>query len=89
MIPLSIILNGDNAWPDLGDGRKLHHIKSGMAVALLDGGMSSGKPSVAIRIDLPDGSAVVAETSARLFCSAAKAFMAKHPDLFYDGREVN
>jgi hypothetical protein len=51
-------------------------------VAVLDGGMKSGRPSVAIRLDLPDGRTVVAETSARLFCVAARAIMAKHPELF-------
>ena len=83
MIPLKIILNSDGVWPEL-KGRTIHHIKDGLAVAILDKGMTSGKPSVAIRADLADGSSVIMETSARLFCSAAKAFMAKYPDLFED-----
>ena len=83
MIPMSILLDGDNAWPDLKDlpEGKLLHTKGIAAVALLDGGMTSGRPSVAVRIDLPDGSVVIAETSARLFVTAGRAFMARHPDL--------
>jgi hypothetical protein len=84
MIPLTIILDGDNAWPDLKDkpADKLHHVTAGMAVAMLDGGMTSGLPSVAFRIDLADGSTVIAETSARLFVTAARAFEARHGSLF-------
>jgi len=84
MIGLSVILNGDNAWPDLKD-KPIIHLGSGgpmIQVAVLEGGMASGLPSVAIRLDLPDGQVVIAETSARLFCTAAKAIMAKYPDLF-------
>lgn len=88
MIPLDVILQGDGCWPDLR-GRSAPdctHVRSGgdgkMAVAVLERGMTSGKPSVALRIDLPDGRTVVAETSARLFCTAARMIMAKYPDLF-------
>lgn len=80
MIPFSIILDGDNAWPDLKAKPFADGLIAGLAV--LKGGMASGKPSVGLRIDVSDGSTVVAQTSARLFCSAAKAIMAKYPDLF-------
>jgi hypothetical protein len=75
--------NGDGAWPDLKD-RPFHHLAEGAApirVAFLDGGMRSGRPSVAIRLDLPDGQTVVAETSGRLFAAAARALKAKFPDV--------
>ena len=83
MVMMNIILDGDNAWPDLKDlpEGKLHHIKNIEAVTLLKGGMASGKPSVAFRITLPDGSVVVAETSAALFITAAHVFHARHPEL--------
>lgn len=85
MISMTIILEGDNAWPDLKD-KDFVHLREGppIQVAVLDQGMSSGRPSVAMRIDLPDGSSIVAETSARLFATAARAIMAKYPDLFDD-----
>lgn len=87
MLGMSIILDGDEAWPDLRN-KKFHHVGNGakpIQVATLTGGLQSGRPSVAIRIDLDDGQIIVAETTARLFCSAAKAIMVKYPDLFVDG----
>lgn len=80
MIPFSIILDGDNAWPDLKD-KPFHHSKSIAGLAILDSGMASGLPSVALRIELEDGSTVIAETSARILVSAARAIHAKYPDL--------
>lgn len=83
MIPLSIHMDGDNAWPDLKEtGFEEGDFSS---VAILDRGLVSGLPSVALRIALPDGRTVIAQTTARLFCTAARAFMAKYPDLFEDG----
>ena len=84
MIPMTIILDGDNAWPELRDKPVIHLGKDAPAiqVAVLDKGMTSGRPSVGLRLDLPDGQHVLAETSARLFCAAAKAIMARYPDLF-------
>lgn len=85
MIPLVVILEGDNAWPDLRDKEKVVHLGNGtppIQVGVLDAGMTSGRPSIGIRVDLPDGTTVVAETSARLFCMAARLIMNKFPDLY-------
>lgn len=49
MIPLSIILDGDNAWPDLKTKRFVEG--AFVAVTVLPGGMASGKPSVTLRIE--------------------------------------
>lgn len=79
-------LDGDNAWPDLRD-RDFHHLgrdAKAIEVAVLAAGMVSGKPSVALRFELPNGEIVVAETSAVLFVSAARAIAAKFPSLFED-----
>lgn len=86
MSTLIIKLDGDEAWPDLQD-KEIIHLGNGappIQVAVLEGGMKSGRPSVAFRIDLPDGKVVIAETTARLFCAAARAIMAKYPNLFDD-----
>lgn len=80
MIALNIILDGDNCWPDLRQGKKMHHLKGGFAVAGLWSGMTSGEPSVAFRMDLDDGSVVVAETSLALFLSAADVLKSKYGD---------
>jgi hypothetical protein len=75
---LKIILDGEGAWPDL-KGRIVHHATT-FEVAALASGMTSGSPSVGIRIDLPDGSAVMAETSLKLFLTAADALRGAHGD---------
>jgi hypothetical protein len=82
MIPLDVQLNGDDCWPDLAQRKFIEADLTG--VALLPAGTVSGMPSVTVRIDMPDGSTVLAQTTARLFCLAARMFMAKHPDLFDD-----
>ena len=73
---LNIKRDGDKAWPDLDEkaaAGKLVETQT-IAIALLPGGMASGKASVGIRIDLPDGTVVLAQTSHELFESAARAF---------------
>lgn len=76
---LNISAEGDNVWPDLLEKREsIIHVTEGMHIAALSSGMESGKPSVAIRIDLPDGSVVIAETSMRLFLGAAEVFRARY-----------
>jgi hypothetical protein len=79
MPALTLKLDGDNAWPDLPN-RTVHHVTGMFEIAGLAGGMESGKPSIAIRLDLDDGSSVVAETSLALFLMAADAFKAKYGD---------
>ena len=76
MLSLKVILDGDGCWPDLVN-KEVMVTHNDIQVALLGGGMTSGKSSVSIRIDLPDGRSVVAETSLALFLAAAKAFSAK------------
>jgi hypothetical protein len=79
-------MNGEGAWPDLegkiGSAAVIHlgNDAQPIKVSVLEGGMSSGKASVMIRLDLPDGRTVLAETSLALFLTAAKAFEAKFPD---------
>lgn len=73
MIALIIKLDGEGSWPDL-EGKPLLQPARAIEVALLPGGMASGKASVAIRIDLPDGRTVIAQTSEELFQGAARVF---------------
>jgi hypothetical protein len=54
--------------------------KQPIRVAGLDDGMTSGKPSVAFGIVLPDGRWVFAETSLRLFLTAADVLKARFGD---------
>lgn len=80
VLPLKVIADGDNCWPDLADkierGEVIHLAGSGLELALLPGGMSSGAASVSLRVDLPDGRTVVCETSMALLECAVRAFQA-------------
>lgn len=76
MEKLIINLDGDNILAGF-PAEKVVHTKT-FTVTSLSGGMSSGAPSVAIILDLPDGRKVLAETSLRLFLSAARALRAKY-----------
>lgn len=86
MPAMNIILDGDNAWPDLrekvADGTLPE--TEAVSVACLPRGMNSGKPTVAIRLDLPDGTAVIGQTSLALFLTAADAFKARYGDPRHD-----
>lgn len=78
-VAVDIHLRGDSCWQDLHKIRDAGNLvwltkPKLLAFARLPGGMQSGKSSVSIRIDLPDGKVVVAETSMRVFLSVADAF---------------
>ena len=69
-MPVIVVkLGPEPIWPDLAEKWEqgdVYHLGAGappIQVSGLEGGMKSGKPSVVIRLDLPDGKAVVAETS--------------------------
>lgn len=76
MAMLKVILDGDGCWPDLPGKEVIHlgNLSMPIQIATLPGGLSSGKTSVSIRIDLPDGKVVIAETTLALFLSAAETF---------------
>ena len=83
MNSIMVILDGDNAWPDLrgkvGTPAVIHLAEGAdIQVAALDGGMTSGRPSVTLRFGLPDGRVVLVETSMRLFLAMARAFAARY-----------
>ena len=88
-MPTMRIILEEPAWPDLGDIEQRMHdgrviwLGNGahpIAIAALKGGMTSGKPSVAIRLDLPDGRTVIAETSLTLLLAAAETFRTRFGD---------
>ena len=81
MPSMTINFEGDGAWPDL-NSKEVIPIEENIEVLVLDRGMTSGKPSVAFRFNLSDGRVVVAQTSAQLFCTAARAITARYPELF-------
>jgi hypothetical protein len=83
MVTMKVLVDGDGCWPDLIEKRKAGNLvetREVLQVAGLSRGMASGKPSVSIRIDLPDGKTVFAETSLALFLSAADILKARYGD---------
>lgn len=82
MPAIDLIMEGDGAFKGEAGLIIAADPKATIKMALLDGGMVTGKPSVGILITLPNGSKVLAQTSLLLLCSAAKAFEARHPHLF-------
>lgn len=85
-MPVMKVILEEPTWPDLfgrtaqvtwlnGDG------DPPIQIGALEAGMVSGAPSVAIRIDLPDGRIVVAETSLRLFQMANAALLGRFGDV--------
>lgn len=68
---LSVIMNGDNCWPDLRTG----FIEGQwIGIARLPNGTVQGNATVTVRIELPDGRTVLAETTLALLSSAVRAF---------------
>lgn len=78
---IKIIIEGEGCWPDVADkiiAGDLVHLGNGnmIEIAMLKNGTVRGKPSLSIRINLPDGKVVLAETTLDLFLAAARAFEA-------------
>jgi hypothetical protein len=82
MPTIKLDLDGDGAWEDLADRPKdqLIHLpaEAPIGMAVLDSGMISGKPSVALRFALPDGRVVIAETSLALLSASVRAIWARY-----------
>lgn len=80
MPEIDLHLDGDGAWKDLEHAPPGTVIRAGEKIGMagLAGGMASGRASVALRIDLPDGRVVFTETSLRTLFSAMTALVAHH-----------
>ena len=83
MLALTVRLEGDGAFPDLRNKEVIHLANNAppIQIAALEGGMTSGAPSIVIRVDLPDGRVVMAETSLRLFQGANNVLRARYGDV--------
>ena len=71
------------AWPELAAGHTIFRLSDQsrmIQISGLDEGMSSGAPSVIIRLDIDDHRVVLAETSLKLFLTAADALRARFGD---------
>ncbi len=73
---VQIHIDGDGCWPDLIPGTYLEADPSSYELALLPGGMQSGKPSVTLRMKLENGDTVLAQFSLAIFKTALDALAA-------------
>lgn len=80
MPAIKVILDGDSCWPDLVEKKHIWIGNEGGAIeiAALPRGMEKGRTSLAIRINLPNGNVIVAETSLALLQGANLAFTTRY-----------
>jgi hypothetical protein len=76
--PMRLYLDGDGAFARFR-GREIIHVTQ-FDVTALAGGTDTGKPSVALVVELPDGRVVFAETTLVNLLMAADAFKGRHGD---------
>ena len=78
MPEINCIVDGQGAWQDLASKREkvLHLSDPHISIARVPRGMASGRSSVMIRIDLPNGTVIMAENSMRCFLACADIFKA-------------
>jgi hypothetical protein len=86
MPTIDVILDGDGAWPDLR-GLRVFQADSDWRLAALEHGMSSGAPSIALRLTVADAELdrefpVIAETSLAAWIAATCALRGRFPEAF-------
>jgi hypothetical protein len=79
MAVLDVVFADDAPVKKWNDGRPIHHVTNFTVSGLRDGTVN-GEPSVALLIELENGEHVVAETTLRLFLTAADAMKARYGD---------
>lgn len=81
MPAITVIVEGDGAWTDLNEKEVINMMGNNVPpiqIAALPGGMASGKTSVTLRLDLPDGKVLMTETSFALLKAAVRAIEARY-----------
>jgi len=82
---LHIVRNGDPApWNDEPD-TIVHPLNPVWDITILEAGTKAGKPSVALRVPLPDGRVLIVETSLAIYTQAVIAGRAVFPEVFAGG----
>lgn len=76
---IALKLRGDNAWPDIADRGRFEALPV-WGLAALAKGMSDGTTSLMLRLDLPDGNVVTAQTSLAAFLQTADTLRDAFPD---------
>ena len=73
------------AWPELNEDPNLMVASDSWGLAIIEGGMASGKHSVALRLELPEVGMVIAQTSMAAWIAATCAMRGAFPEAFADG----
>jgi len=82
---LHIVRRGDPPpWNDDPD-KIVHPLNPVWDVAILEGGTQAGKPSVALRVPLPDERVLIVETSLAIYAQVVIAGRAAFPEVFAGG----
>jgi hypothetical protein len=84
---IDLNLDGDDAWTDIGQEGPLVMFDGTWQLAALEAGMSSGAPSLALRLDVEligfdRPVPVIAQTSLAAWISATCALRGRFPDAF-------
>lgn len=83
-IELSIVRQGDpSPWADIDPARLVALADSDtLPVVALEAGMVTGAPSVALRINLADGTTALVETSLAVWIATTCAMRGAYPEAF-------
>jgi len=82
-IDLRIVRFDDRpAWPELNGRHDLYVASHSWQMAAIEGGMTSGSASVALRLELPEVGTVVAETSLAAWIAVTCGLRGAFPDAF-------
>lgn len=82
-IDIKILRRGETpAWPELNDDPNLYVAAASWGLAAIEGGMTSGAHSVALRLEMPGVGTVLAETSMALWISTTCALRGAFPEAF-------
>ena len=78
MIALDVQIDGNNCWPDLVDenGKPEFVVGELIGIARLTNATTTGASSVTLRVELPDGRTILAQTTLALIDVAVMAFKA-------------
>lgn len=87
MTSIVVNLDGDGLKPDW-DPAKILNIQEA-TISSLEGGMSSGLPSVSILADGPNGEQILIQTSLALYLTAADAMVARYGDPRGAGKTID
>lgn len=90
---LQVVLEAEpGLWGDLAEKREAGTLvdareADAMTFATVRGGMASGLPLLMVRIDLPDGRTIVAQTSVAALLAAARLVAGRHAQEIEAGRQ--